>query len=301
MRQIGIALPLAAPDVQPDTALAFAHRAEAIGADSVWVIDRLVYDCFEPLATLAAVAATTRRVRLGTAVLLAALRPPALLAKMLATLDQLSAGRLTVGIGVGGVRADDFDAVGVPHRGRGRRTDELIEVLRLAWRGEPLRYAGRAHTLDVGPVGPPPLQRPHPPLWLGGRAEAALRRVARVGDGYIGRSVDGPAGFRRIWTQVCAYAEELGRDPATITPAVQVYACVDPDRDHAAALTARYLAAYYGAAPADLSGFLLGPPEECLALAEAYFAAGVQVLIVGSVTASPAYFDRLCEQVLPRL
>ena len=300
MPQIGVALPLAAADTRATTALEFAQRAEAAGVDSVWVLDRLVYDCYEPLITLAAVATGTRRVRLGMGILLGALRPPILLAKMLATLDQLSAGRVIVGLGAG-TRADDFEAVGVPHAGRGRRLDELIDVLKLAWSGAPVRYAGRAYTLDVGPLGPRPLQQPHPPLWLGGRAEAVLRRTARVGDGYIGRSSDGPAGFRRIWDQVRAYAEAEGRDPATIVPAAQVYACVDDNPRRAAALTAGYLTSYYGAAPADLSGYLLGSPEQCVALAEQYFAAGVEVLIVGSVTANGDYFERLCSEVIPRL
>jgi probable F420-dependent oxidoreductase len=300
MPQIGVALPLAAADTRATTALAFAQRAEAAGVGSVWVLDRLVYDCYEPLITLAAVATGTQRVRLGMGILLGALRPPVLLAKMLATLDQLSAGRVIVGLGAG-TRADDFEAVGVPHAGRGRRLDELIDVLTLAWSGAPVRYAGRAYTLDVGPVGPRPLQQPHPPLWLGGRAEAVLRRTARVGDGYIGRSSDGPAGFRRIWEQIRAYAEAAGRDPATIVPAAQVYACVDDDPRRAAALTAEYLTSYYGAAPADLSGYLLGSPEQCVALAKQYFAAGVEVLIVGSVTANGNYFERLCTEVIPRL
>jgi len=300
MPRVGLALPLAAPDAQATAPLELARRAEAAGVDSVWVIDRVVFDCFEPLTTLAAVAAATQRVRLGTSVLLGALRPPTLLAKTLATLDQLSGGRLIVGLGAG-TRADDFEAVEVPHAGRGRRLDELIDVLKLAWSGEPVRYSGRVYSLDVRPIGPRPVQQPHPPLWIGGRADAVLRRTARVADGYIGRSSDGPAGFRRIWDQIRAYAEARGRDPATIVAAAQIYACVDDDRQRAADLTARYLAHYYGAAPDDLSGFMLGSPDACVALAEEYYAAGVQVLIVGSVTANPDYFERLCTEVVPRL
>src|SRR5436190_5765249 len=128
MPRVGLALPLAAPDAQPATALELARRAEAAGADSVWVIDRVVFDCFEPLVTLGALAAVTSRVRLGTSVLLPALRPPTLLAKMLATLDQLSDGRVTLGMGVGS-RPDDFAAVEVPFEHRGSRAEELVEVL----------------------------------------------------------------------------------------------------------------------------------------------------------------------------
>src|SRR4051794_36114507 len=113
MPHIGVSLPLSAPDVRTETALRFAQRAEEAGAESIWVMDRLVFHNQEPMVVLGALAASTSRVRLGTSVLLPTLRPPALLAKMFMTLDQLSGGRMTLGMGVGS-RADDFAGSGVP-------------------------------------------------------------------------------------------------------------------------------------------------------------------------------------------
>ncbi|MPZ14513.1 MAG: LLM class flavin-dependent oxidoreductase [Chloroflexi bacterium] len=299
MPDIGLSIPLAAPDVQPRTALEFARRAEAAGAHSVWTLDRLVFSNMEPLVALAAVAATTTHVRIGTCVLLAALRPPALLAKTIASLDQLSGGRMTLGIGVGS-RPDDFSAVGVPFEHRGGRVEELVRILRLAWSGEPLTHAGKCFELDVGPVGPRPIQ-PHVPIWLGGSAESALKRIARIGDGYIGSSSGGAEGFRANWGQVQRYAEAVGRDPASITPAALVYACVDDDRARAEDRVAAYFAHYYGAGRRSSGGGIAGPPDVCVRALQEYIDAGVQTLIIGSVTASLGPLDRLCEEVLSRL
>lgn len=300
MRGVGLHIPLATADMQPGTAVACARMAEAAGADSVWTIDRLAFGNYEPLVCLGAVAAATTRVRLGTSVLLAVLRPPALLAKMVATLDQLSGGRVTLGIGVGS-RPDDFAAAGVPWEHRGSRAGELVRVLKLAWSGEPVRFHGQFYSLDVGPIGPRPVQRPHPPVWFGGNAESALRRVARIADGYIASSQSGPSGFIAAWEKVQGYAEAAGRDPASITPALLTYAYVDDDRERARAMAAAYFQHYYGPRPRSLEGYLLGPADECLRMAERYFEAGVQTLIIGCVSADLAAYERLCEQVVRKL
>src|SRR5687767_11955971 len=132
MASVGLAIPTAAPDAQPNTALEFGRRAEAAGAHSVWVMDRLVFDNYEPLMTLGALAGATSRVRLGTCVLLGTLRPPALLAKMIGTLDNMTGGRMTIGIGVGS-RQDDFAAAETPWEHRGGRAEELVQIMRQAW------------------------------------------------------------------------------------------------------------------------------------------------------------------------
>lgn len=298
MVDVGLGIPILAADAGPQTAMEFGRRAEQAGAHSVWVGDRVVYGNQEPLLSLAAAAAVTTRVRLGTCVLLAALRPPLLLAKMVATLDRLSGGRVTLGMGVGS-RPDDFAAAEVPFDHRGSRVEELVHVLRLAWSGEPVAHRGRFYQLDVGPIGPPPAQ-PHLPIWFGGSAESALKRIGRIADGYIGGSGGGPAGFQANWERIQRYAEASGRDPRTIMPAALVYAAVDEDRERAHEKAVEYLLHYYGPRRSDPTGFLLGPPDECVRSAEDYVRAGVRTLIVASVTAEPGYFDRLCE-LLPRL
>jgi len=278
--------------------LQYARRGEETGVDSLWALDRLVFENQEPLLGLAAAAVITTRMQLGTSILLATLRPPALLAKMIATLDQLSGGRVILGIGVGS-RPDDFAAAEVPFEHRGARAEELVQLLKLVWSGKPVKHAGRAYNVDVGPVGPRPVQQPHPPVWFGGSAEAALKRVGRIADGYIGSSSGGPDGFRQNWDQVRRSAEQAGRDPSAITPAALVWACVDDDRAKAVELTERYFSHYYPSGrrpgPADMAG----PADACVRAANEYFKAGVQHLIIGTVTADLRYLDRLCEVVGP--
>lgn len=299
MVDVGLAMPILVPDAGPRTAIDFATRAEEAGAQSIWAGDRLVFGNHEPLLSLAAAAAVTTRVRLGTCVLLATLRPPALLAKQVASLDQMSGGRVILGVGVGS-RPDDFAAAQLPFEHRGGRAEEMVDILRLGWRGEPLKYAGRFYQVDVGPVGPQPSQS-HVPIWFGGSAESALKRIARIGDGYIGGSAGGPEGFRANWAKIRRYAEAEGRDPASIAPAALIYVCVDDDRARAQELADRYLRTYYGPRRSDTSSFLLGSADECLNLAATYVAAGVRTFILGSVTADLRYLDRLCETLLPRL
>jgi probable F420-dependent oxidoreductase len=298
MVEVGLGIPILVPDAVPRAAMDFARYAEQAGAHSVWVGDRLVFGNHEPLLTLSAAAAVTSRVKLGTAVLLATLRPPAVLAKMVGTLDQMSGGRVILGLGVGS-RADDFAAAGVDFEHRGSRAGELVDIVQLAWRGQPLQYEGRFYQLDVGSVGPRPVQE-HVPIWFGGGARSALKRVGRIGDGYIGGSGGGPDGFRASWEAVCRYAEAEGRNPASITPAALIYACVDDDRTRAQELAAAHLRNYYGPRRTDTSSFMLGSADDCMKIAEAYATAGVRTFIIGSVTSDQRYFDRLCELV-PRL
>ena len=302
MPTAGLFVPTAAPDAQPNMALAFGQRAEAAGIPSLWLPERPVFDSPEPLVTLGAVAAVTSRIQLGTCVLLGTLRPPALLAKMVASLDVLSGGRVVLGLGVGS-RADDFAACGMPTAGRGPRAAELIRLLRATWAGGPLRHEGRYYQMDVGPIGPAPAQPGGPPIWLGGSADAALRRAGRIADGYIASSSSGPAGVRRAWQTVRESAEAAGRDPDSLTLAALVRAAVDEDLDRAMERTVANARHYRPNTRLDVdpASLLLGPPATCIERAHEYFAAGVDVLIVAPVTADLDHLDRLLGEVLTRL
>jgi alkanesulfonate monooxygenase SsuD/methylene tetrahydromethanopterin reductase-like flavin-dependent oxidoreductase (luciferase family) len=144
--------------------------------------------------------------------------------------------------------------------------------------------------------------QPRLPIWLGGSSASALRRVARIADGFIGSSSSGPAGFAQNWDTIQAHARSIGRDPAAITPAALVYSCVDDDRQRAVAHAEAYGNHYYGGTRSrNVDGMLLGPPEECVRVAQAYFEAGLDTMIIGSANANPATFDRLCSEVLPAL
>jgi alkanesulfonate monooxygenase SsuD/methylene tetrahydromethanopterin reductase-like flavin-dependent oxidoreductase (luciferase family) len=175
--KIGIGLPASIPGARPELLLEWSRLADAGPFSSLGVIDRLVYPNYEPLITLAAAAAVTRRVRLMTTVLLAPLRSPGILAKQAATLDVLSNGRLTLGLGIGG-REDDYHVAPALFHTRGRRFEEQLTLMRRIWSGEP-------PDPDVGPVGPKPIQPGGPEVLIGGYSPAAVRRVGRWGDGYL--------------------------------------------------------------------------------------------------------------------
>jgi alkanesulfonate monooxygenase SsuD/methylene tetrahydromethanopterin reductase-like flavin-dependent oxidoreductase (luciferase family) len=175
--KVGIGLPASIPGVRGDLIIEWAKIADVGPFSSLGIIDRLVYPNYAPLRTLAAAAAVTQRVRLMTTVLLAPLRSPGILAKQAATLDALSNGRLTLGLGVGG-REDDFHVAPALFHTRGRRFEEQLTLMRRIWSGEP-------PDPDVGAVGPAPVQQGGPEVLIGGYSAAAVRRVGRWGDGFI--------------------------------------------------------------------------------------------------------------------
>ncbi|MEW6636817.1 MAG: LLM class F420-dependent oxidoreductase [Actinomycetota bacterium] len=176
----------------PEAIAAVVRAAEELGYDSVWVMDHVVVPdvpearqftplVYDPLLTLAYVAAKTERIRLGTSVLIVPYRSPLVQAKMLATLDALCSGRLILGIGVGWL-PQEFEALGVPFHRRGVLTDEYLEAMRALWTSDgPTSFNGPTVSFRDVLCEPKPVQRPHPPLWIGGGSEAALRRAARGG------------------------------------------------------------------------------------------------------------------------
>lgn len=175
--RIGIGLPANIPGVSGGLLLEWAKKADEHGFSSLGLIDRLVYANYDPLIAFAAAAAVTRRIRLTTSVLLAPLRNAALLAKAAASLDALSGGRLTLGLGIGG-REDDFAAASVDFKRRGTIFEQQLATMRHIW-------AGEAVSDTIGPIGPAPAQKGGPEILIGGYSPAAIVRVGRWGDGYI--------------------------------------------------------------------------------------------------------------------
>ena len=187
---VGIGLPSTLPAAGAATVLEWARRADSASFSSVSVLDRIVYPNYEPLIALAAASPVTQHVRLMTSVLLAPLRNAVLLAKQAASVDALSGGRLTLGLGAG-LRADDFQVAGVDFHTRGRRFDEQLARMKRVWSGESLARG-------AGPIGPRPARAGGPELLLGGVSPAAAKRVGRWGDGYIAGGMD-PAQARKFY------------------------------------------------------------------------------------------------------
>src|SRR5574341_948191 len=203
--KLGIALPHFGPYAGPQAIVTVARKAEALGFSSLWVLDRLLWpvapaskypgnprgempgpmrNTYDPLTVLSFVAAHTEKISLGTSVLVAADRSPAVTAKMIATLDALCGGRVIVGLGAGW-SADEFVAVGRGIEDRNQQADEFIEIVRRLWGAEEeIEFEGKYYRVPRSVFLPKPLQTPGPPIWIGGNSERALRRVAAYGDGW---------------------------------------------------------------------------------------------------------------------
>src|SRR5688572_2449802 len=237
------------PEAEP--LMKLAERAEALGYDSVWVGDSLLArPRHEPITLLAGVAGRTKRVKLGTAVLLPAMRNPVLLAHAVATLDQVSAGRVILGYGiasdVANIRAE-FVSAGVPWE---KRVGTMMEGMRLCkalWSGKPVDWDGRWH-VEQGVIGPIPAQPGGPPIWGGGSAPAALERAAKSFDGWFPTGPDAKK-WGEQWRQVQALAREAGRNPQDITPAIYLTLAIDENAEKANQKIDDFLSAYYGQRP----------------------------------------------------
>ena len=228
----------------PEEFLTLARTAEALGYESVWMGDHVLWPVFwpEPIAMLAAASAVTSEVALGTGVLLAMLRRPAPLAKQTATLQWLSSGRFRLGVAVGGEYPKEFEASGVPVRERGAYLDATLEALQALWSGETVSVHNRA--IDVDDARLDVVPEPRIPIWVGGRAEAAQRRAARFGDAWMPFVIT-PERFAEGWAHVGERAGALGRDPASIVPAVQVWAQFNDDLAEALTTIAARIEATY--------------------------------------------------------
>ncbi|MGD9893971.1 MAG: LLM class F420-dependent oxidoreductase [Dehalococcoidia bacterium] len=200
----------------------------------------------EAFITLGAIAVVTRRVRLGTEVLVLPQRQPTLVAKQVATLDILSGGRVRLGAGVGW-QASEYESLGVPFAERGRRMDECIELLRLYWREPSVTFTGRYYQAEAMAMDPKPVQPGGPPIWLGGSSDAALTRIGRMGDGWLAGGGERIEGIKDRLAVIHRAAEQAGRDPAMIGLQIQLGDVRDLEALAARAATFREVGFTWGA------------------------------------------------------
>ncbi len=238
----GFYLPTRGETATPEALEALVTRGEALGFASVMIADHLVFpveiksrypytvsgvfpgqgDALDQLSLMAFVAAKTSTLRLVTSVMIVPYRNPVVTAKALATIDVLSRGRVTVGVGVGWLR-EEFAALGSPaFDRRGAATDEYLQIFKTLWTQSPASFSGQFYRFDSIRFLPQPIQKPHPPIWVGGHSKAALRRVARLGDGWhpVGANAAvplPPAELKTLLDELHRLTEEAGRDPKSLT------------------------------------------------------------------------------------
>lgn len=278
--------------------VALAERAESLGYDSIWIGDSLLArPRHDPITLLAGVAARTRRVALGTAVLLPALRNPVILAHQIATLDQIAEGRVILGVGIAtdvpNIRAE-FEAAGVPFEKRVGRMLEGLRLCRALWSGKPVDWDGR-WKVKGGVLGPVPFRPGGPPIWLGGAAPANIERVGKEWDGWFPTSAPVPM-FAEYWGQIRKVAADAGRDPASLTGAVYLTISIDDDVVKANQAVDVFLQQYYGVKPEIMRKATLcyaGPKRGVGEWLKTYIAAGASHLVLRFVGAHERHLDLL--------
>lgn len=307
--RIGVQVPHFGPNADPEGISQIAAQAESQGLDSVWVSDHVVFPgtnnsayphsdkglpvenmspFFEALTTLSYVAGQTQRVRLGTSVLLPGLRHPVLSAKMLATLDALSGGRLVLGVGAGWLEAEFALLDAPPFAQRGSVLEEVIEVWRELWSHRRASFRGRYFNFEELVFDPPPAQRPRPPIWIGGNSDTALRRAARVGDGWHAARLS-PEEYRARVAQLEAEVLAAGRSSDEVEPSLTCMFRLSDERID----------------PQRLRD-LVGGPELIAAQLRRYHEAGARTVVLGldprlRLDDHERTLDLLRTEILPRV
>lgn len=271
------------PEARP--LLDLADRAEGLGFDSIWAGDSLLArPRHEPLTLLAAVAGRHARLEIGTAVLLPAMRNPVQLAHQLATIDQISQGKLILGVGIATdmpvIRAE-FAASGVPWEKRIGRMLEGFQLCKALWSGEPVDWDGR-WKVEKGTLGPTPYRPGGPPIWAAGAKPASLERTAKHFDGWLPNGSD-PAQWGKEWTQIKTQAEAAGRDSGALTGGMYLTVALDDDAARADQRLDAYMAQYYNQPAAAMRArqtCFAGPAGKLAETLSAYRAAGCTHMVL---------------------
>ena len=279
--------------------------AERFGYDAITLGDHLSFatPILDPLIQLGAAAALTDKVTMVSAVYLLPLRHPGPVAKQVATLDHIAGGRLIFGGGVGGEFASDYEAAGVPIGERGARLSEGIEVLRKLWSGEKVSHDGRFYPFRDVQMLPAPVQPGGPPIWCGGRSDAALRRAAQQGDGWISYVVT-PAMFRAGLEKIDGFARQSGRKLARFGSAHALFARLGPTREEALDEAAKHLSVRYAMdfRKAADRYCALGRPADVAETVRAFHAAGARSLMldmIGTPEERQGQLQQFAEEVMP--
>jgi probable F420-dependent oxidoreductase len=278
-------------------------RAEQLGFHSAWVQEQILglgsARTLDPLGAMTYAAACTERLRLGCAVFVTPLHNPLHLAKAIATLDNLSHGRVEVGVAAGGA-ARPFAAFGIDPSVPVTRFNEGLELMKALWTEPKITFDGRFWQLDGVTMEPKPAQKPHPPIWIGGNHPKALRRAARLADGFFGAGSQSTAQFAQQTPVVREALAEFGRDPASFRFAKRVYIHVDDDAARAGERLDAALARHYGRGGWS-EVFVAGPPADCVTGLREVVDAGAELILLNTLVDDTAQMERLAAEVMPAL
>ena len=280
----------------------FFSASEELGFESLWFTDRIFHriNILDPFTLMTCAAATTSKIRLGTAVILFALRHPVLMAKTTATLDYLSGGRLTLGISLGG-RDEEFDHLGVPINRRVSRFNEGLEVMRKLWAEEKVTFHGRYYNLDEASVQPKPSRNGSMPVILGGRSDAVLKRSGESTDGWVAGSTGDAEAFAGAWRTVREHGAAAGKDPDSLESGKLIYITTGPDRERCKAQLSASLQAYYGPQYDVEANCAFGPPEECAAKIQPFIDADAKTVMLGPCDTDVEQLKLIAQDVVPLL
>ncbi len=302
--RFAISIPQDLTDRAFDPAAFRAHmrRVEELGFDGAWTQEQVLGSAgrSSPVEILTYAAACTERVRLGCAVFVTTTHSPVHLAKSLSTLDQLSGGRLEVGVGIGN-RGPGMAAFGVdPEDGLVARFTEGLDVMKALWTEPSVTLDGRFWQLTDATMEPKPYQRPHPPLWFGARAPAALRRAVRRGDGFFGAGSSTTAQFTEQVGIVREALAEDGRDPATFSIAKRVYIAVGDDAAEVRERVAASLERLYGRGGLEAVA-VSGSADACAEGLREVRDAGAELVLLTPLYDDAEQMERLAAEVVPQL
>ena len=286
----------------------YGVKMEQLGFDSLWVWDHILlgvdpnFPIIESLTLLTAIAARTTRIKLGTGILVLPLRNPVVLAKQLASMDLLSDGRLIMGMASGWYKRE-FDAVGVPFDKRGKIMDENLDILTRFWTEDMVKGEWTHHQIPAGVMYPKPVQKPRPPILIGGYVDRVLQRAALTGDGWLTYFYR-PESFEKAWAKIRSFATEGGKDPDSLLNAAQLPIRIGPSRAAIESEMMEWLGKewdYASWSESTKDSAILGTVDECVAQLKAHLAVGVQKIIFVPYKYEMAQIEIIAREIIPRL
>jgi probable F420-dependent oxidoreductase len=295
---LGMVLPHRSPDpVDIRVVHQVAQRADSLGFRDLWVTENTLDHvfCFDPMVVLTYAAAVTTRIRLGVSVVVLPVHSPIHVAHQVASLDYVSNGRAILGVGLG--REAHYTEFEIPRERRVRRFREGVELIKALWTEPQVRYRGEIYQLDGATMAPKPVQKPHPPIWLGGTHPDALRRAATIADGWMGSGGSSTASFSNSVPILRAALEKTGRDPSAFPISKRVFLSVHERPEVARAEVQRWFSVVYrNPDGADASG-IHGTPEQVREQLQGLVALGANHLLLNPVSRHSEQLETLAAVV----